>query len=390
MLMKKANRNIAPDWIDHLSNCEVFVFGSNLAGEHRGGAARIAYENFGAEWGVGDGPTGRCYAIPTTFKNLEDIRPYVQKFIEYALAHPNQRFLLTRVGCGIAGFDDHDMCLLFEGCTDYPNVLDVPNIAVPKEWFPSLLIPYTLGLAVPKPSPVIEGAVSEERLKVLCDKYKYQIGAGVSKDIPSLRVRYVLDNGKFGYADFGNYFFLHDAFYVISTKDEDAANHDQDAMWTYFRDECEGRGYAVQRIFAGVPTGHVDVTGSEIYTGDVISMWRGKRDKHTHYTQLALGDWHIGEDDEYVFVLDNHCLGLEECYKQGINLERIGTVFFKLNEYDTISLRHRTMTFNGWRDTNEEHNHKVLMARYTPNFEQTDWKYDALDALEIEDFNWQH
>ena len=56
---------VTPDHITHLSACEVFVFGSNLAGHHHGGAARMAHECFGAEWGVGVGPTGQCYAIPT-------------------------------------------------------------------------------------------------------------------------------------------------------------------------------------------------------------------------------------------------------------------------------------------------------------------------------------
>ena len=56
---------ITPNYITHLSSCEVFVFGSNLAGHHHGGAARMAHEQFGAEWGVGVGPTGQCYAIPT-------------------------------------------------------------------------------------------------------------------------------------------------------------------------------------------------------------------------------------------------------------------------------------------------------------------------------------
>ena len=54
---------ITPNYITHLSSCEVFVFGSNLAGHHHGGAARMAHEQFGAEWGVGVGPTGQCYAF---------------------------------------------------------------------------------------------------------------------------------------------------------------------------------------------------------------------------------------------------------------------------------------------------------------------------------------
>ena len=95
---------ITPDYITRLEPNEIFVFGSNLAGFHGGGAARIAYEQFGAEWGVGVGRTGQCYAIPTMQGGVETIRPYVNEFIRYAEQHPELTFLVTRIGCGIAGF----------------------------------------------------------------------------------------------------------------------------------------------------------------------------------------------------------------------------------------------------------------------------------------------
>ncbi|MBR4432442.1 MAG: transcriptional regulator, partial [Paludibacteraceae bacterium] len=85
-----------PEYITQLKPNEVFVFGSNLSGMHGGGAARTAYELFGAEWGVGVGPTGQCYAIPTMHGGLEEIRPYVDDFIRYAEKHPEQLFLVTR------------------------------------------------------------------------------------------------------------------------------------------------------------------------------------------------------------------------------------------------------------------------------------------------------
>jgi hypothetical protein len=62
------------------------------------------------------------------FRNIEDIRPYADKFVEYAKAHPQNRFLLTRVGCGIAGFKDIDMAKIFEDC------INVPNITRPEGW----------------------------------------------------------------------------------------------------------------------------------------------------------------------------------------------------------------------------------------------------------------
>ena len=111
--MKKKLKRLAPNQITELSQCEIFVFGSNLEGQHMGGAARYAYDHFGAEWGNGVGPQGRCYAIPTMHGTLSDIKPYVDDFIEYARQHPMNRFLLTKIGCGIAGFKDKDMAPLF-------------------------------------------------------------------------------------------------------------------------------------------------------------------------------------------------------------------------------------------------------------------------------------
>ena len=122
------NTQITPEFITRLAADEVFVFGSNLAGMHGGGAARMAYEHFGAEWGVGVGPTGQCYAIPTMQGGIDTIRPYVDEFIVYAKQHSDKRFLVTRIGCGIAGFTDEEIAPLF--C----DALAIPNIALPQLW----------------------------------------------------------------------------------------------------------------------------------------------------------------------------------------------------------------------------------------------------------------
>ena len=111
-----------PDFIKELRPDEIFVFGSNLAGHHGGGAAYIANAKFGAEWGVGVGPTGLCYAIPTMQGGVETIKPYVDDFIEYAKQHPGQKFLVTRIGCGIAGFTDDEIAPLFAEATNLLNV----------------------------------------------------------------------------------------------------------------------------------------------------------------------------------------------------------------------------------------------------------------------------
>lgn len=117
------NREFASARIESLGENEIFVFGSNLAGMHGGGAARIAFDRFGAEWGVGVGLTGKCYAIPTMHGGVEKIAPYVDEFVDFARSHKEMKFLVTRVGCGIAGFRDEEMAPLFKGAIDLENVL---------------------------------------------------------------------------------------------------------------------------------------------------------------------------------------------------------------------------------------------------------------------------
>ncbi len=101
----------------------VFVFGSNLAGYHAGGAANAAAKQYGAEWGVGEGPTGRAYALPTMGKELERrdldaIEDSVELFIMHARTRPDERFFVTRVGCGIAGFQDDQIAPMFVGAPE--------------------------------------------------------------------------------------------------------------------------------------------------------------------------------------------------------------------------------------------------------------------------------
>ena len=117
------NRSYTPEKISELKDGEIFVFGSNLAGSHGGGAARQAYEHFGAVWGQGVGLQGRSYGIPTMQGGVETIRPYVDEFIAFAKEHPEYTFLVTRIGCGIAGFTTHEMAPLFAKAIDLENVL---------------------------------------------------------------------------------------------------------------------------------------------------------------------------------------------------------------------------------------------------------------------------
>ena len=118
--MKKGR--ITPRWIDSLKENEIFVFGSNLAGMHGGGAARIARLHFGAVMGKGVGLQGQSYAIPTMQGGVETIRPYVNDFLDFAKHHPEMQFLVTPIGCGIAGFEAEDIAPLFESAKEMKNI----------------------------------------------------------------------------------------------------------------------------------------------------------------------------------------------------------------------------------------------------------------------------
>lgn len=116
-------QRFTPEWITELEPGEIFVFGSNLAGVHGGGAARIALEKFGAVPGQGVGLQGRSYAIPTMQGGVETVRPYVEEFVGFARRHQELTFLVTRIGCGIAGFRDEEIAPLFADALKMPNVV---------------------------------------------------------------------------------------------------------------------------------------------------------------------------------------------------------------------------------------------------------------------------
>ena len=120
---------ITSERITRLSSDEIFVFGSNLRGMHGGGAARFAYERFGAVWGKGVGISGQTYAIPTMQGGVETIRPYVDEFIAFAREHSRLRFLVTEIGCGIAGFSVKEIAPLFR------DAIKVENIALPRSFW---------------------------------------------------------------------------------------------------------------------------------------------------------------------------------------------------------------------------------------------------------------
>lgn len=129
------NERITPDYIQELRSNEIFVFGSNLSGQHGGGAARLAMNKWGAEWGKGIGLQGQTYAIPTMQGGPETIYPYVKEFIEFAKGNPEKIFLVTEIGCGIAGFRPKDIAPLFKEATE------ITNIYLPQRFWEILLGP---------------------------------------------------------------------------------------------------------------------------------------------------------------------------------------------------------------------------------------------------------
>ena len=121
-------KRTTPERITSLQPNEIFVFGSNLRGMHGGGAAYIAHRKFGAIMGQGVGLQGQSYAIPTMQGGVETIKPYVDDFIEFAKMNKQLTFLVTRIGCGIAGFRDEEIAPLFKAAQE------VVNIVLPEGW----------------------------------------------------------------------------------------------------------------------------------------------------------------------------------------------------------------------------------------------------------------
>lgn len=123
------SERITSDRITELRPGEIFVFGSNLEGAHGGGAALLAWRKWGAKWGQGVGLQGQTYGIPTMHGGPEAIRPYVDEFIRFAADHPELHFLVTEIGCGIAGFTPEEIAPLFR------NAVKVKNISLPERFW---------------------------------------------------------------------------------------------------------------------------------------------------------------------------------------------------------------------------------------------------------------
>ena len=134
IMEKNGNLDFTPDFVERLEANEVFVFGSNLNGVHAGGASLMALRSFGAEWGQTEGLQGKSYAIPTDIRGeaVDNVSAYlkkhIDKFLNYAKSHQDKTFLVTKVGCGNAGFDEEFMAQFFK------DALEMKNVRLPREF----------------------------------------------------------------------------------------------------------------------------------------------------------------------------------------------------------------------------------------------------------------
>lgn len=127
---KMKTKRISEKWINHLAENEIFVFGSNVEGIHGGGAAAVAIK-WGAIWGQGVGLQGQTYAIPTMQGGVETIKPYVDDFLSFAKSNSKLKFLVTEIGCGIAGFTVEQIAPLFKNAIDD----NIENIFLPESFY---------------------------------------------------------------------------------------------------------------------------------------------------------------------------------------------------------------------------------------------------------------
>ena len=122
--------NVTPENIQSLKENEVFLFGSNRAGRHGAGAARLALNKFGAVYGEGEGLFGQSYALPTKDENiqtlpLEEIAGHIATFLKFARENSNLTFYVTQIGCGLAGLKPIDVAIFFGA--DVPKNVYLPQ-----------------------------------------------------------------------------------------------------------------------------------------------------------------------------------------------------------------------------------------------------------------------
>ena len=133
-MKEKGKVAFTPEYVESLEKGQVFVFGSNLIGCHSGGASKMAMDRFGAVWGQAEGMQGQCYAIPVDIRGeaIDNVSLYMMrhigKFIDFAKTHQDKFFLVPKIGCGAAGFDEEFMAPFFR------DALNLENVSLPKSF----------------------------------------------------------------------------------------------------------------------------------------------------------------------------------------------------------------------------------------------------------------
>jgi len=151
---------------------QIFVFGSNESGIHGAGAAKLALDKFGAVYGQGVGLQGNSYALPTKDFKIEtlsilDIRVYVDQLFEFAYTNPTLQFLITEVGCGLAGYKADDIAPLFN------KFIVLTNCTLPQSF-----------LNILTPNGIIKGfkAFNKDDDGIYCRDFRFDIGGFYKED----------------------------------------------------------------------------------------------------------------------------------------------------------------------------------------------------------------
>ena len=202
-----------PERVTSLEANEIFVFGSTNGGAHRGGAAKLAVEKFGAIMGQGEGLQGRSYAIPSMLKSINSVRLHVNKFLQFAAVNPQLSFLVTKIGCGHAGFKEEEIAPLFV------EALKMPNISLPQSFVAIIGEPEEPAVVpTPEPTPALEVVAETTREPETSDQPETFVSSGDSghldtvvpklegpkvigsidlSKIPSRRKCYIIDTNVF-------------------------------------------------------------------------------------------------------------------------------------------------------------------------------------------------
>ena len=205
------------------------------------------------------------------------------------------------------------------------------------------------------------------------------------KGIMDIVVRYVFDDKQFGYANIGDFFFIDDCMYVISDDEKFKDVHNEDipsiAADVHNAEWYRSERYVTRVLFAGVRTPFKDNLGDWIYTGDMVCV--------NDDIVSGVCAFPPFDDTAEIDIPDNYGLMLDNCMfplRDSKKLERIGTIYFKLDASDTeISIE---SVIGGTVQHGVFDEEFMKCAQYTPSYQKEYWKYAALEIIGAE-YNWR-